>query len=235
MRSAPGLRPPPGEVVTARSRIRDAALHRFAAAGFAGASVRGIADDAGVSPALVMHHFGSKAGLRTACDEHLVATLTATKRDAIEAPMTASGLLAELEGAGDLVAYLGRALTDGSTHAATLFDSMVAMSQELMEQAVATGMIRSCSDPRARAALLTTWQMSLLALGHHLARALGEPIDTPAGLLRIERAAVEVYTNGLFTDDRFVGLVEEADRQLGDRGTAPAARPESRPTSGGEQ
>ena len=58
--------------LTSQARIRDAALVRFGADGFAGTSVRSIAADAGVSPALVLHHFGSKEGLRTACDEHVV-------------------------------------------------------------------------------------------------------------------------------------------------------------------
>jgi AcrR family transcriptional regulator len=48
--------------LTARARIRDAAIRRFGSDGF-GASVRAIAADAAVSPGLVMHHFGSKEGL----------------------------------------------------------------------------------------------------------------------------------------------------------------------------
>src|SRR3712207_8086528 len=45
--------------LTGRARIRDAAIRRFAVDGF-GTSVRAIAADAGVSPGLVIHHFGSK-------------------------------------------------------------------------------------------------------------------------------------------------------------------------------
>ncbi|MFN0285125.1 MAG: TetR family transcriptional regulator [Kineosporiaceae bacterium] len=212
------------EDLTARSRIRDAAVHRFAVDGFAGASLRAIAEDAGISPALVIHHFGSKEGLRAACDEHLLASLAATKHDAIDQPMTAAGLLGLLEGSGDLVGYLGRGLTDGSEHAAALFDSMVELSTTLLDRAVGTGMVRPTVDARARAAVLTTWQMGLLALSEHLSRALGEPVTSPRGLLRIERAAVEVYTHGLFTDDRFVDLVDEAAEQLL-RGRSPTPGP----------
>ncbi|MFD0204347.1 MULTISPECIES: TetR/AcrR family transcriptional regulator [Saccharothrix] len=63
--------------LTARARIRDAALARFGADGVAGASMRAIAADAGVSPALVVHHFGSKEGLRQACDEYVLAAMGA--------------------------------------------------------------------------------------------------------------------------------------------------------------
>jgi len=46
-----------------RAQIVEAARVRFAARGFAQTSVRGVAADAGVDPALVHHYFGSKQGL----------------------------------------------------------------------------------------------------------------------------------------------------------------------------
>ena len=46
-----------------KARIRKAAVAEFGARGYDGATVRGIADRAGVDPALVHHHFGSKADL----------------------------------------------------------------------------------------------------------------------------------------------------------------------------
>lgn len=46
-----------------RAAIRDAAVRLFAANGYAGTSVRDIAGDAGVDPALVIRHFGSKEQL----------------------------------------------------------------------------------------------------------------------------------------------------------------------------
>lgn len=46
-----------------RVAIRDAAVRLFAERGYAGTSVRDIAGDAGVDPALVIRHFGSKEQL----------------------------------------------------------------------------------------------------------------------------------------------------------------------------
>ncbi|MEP7368844.1 MAG: helix-turn-helix domain-containing protein, partial [Dermatophilaceae bacterium] len=56
--------------LTARANIRNAALRLFADRGQDSVTVREIAAAAGVSPSLVVHHFGSKDGLRAAVDAH---------------------------------------------------------------------------------------------------------------------------------------------------------------------
>ena len=55
-----GRRPGPTETP---ETIRAAATHQFAALGFDRATIRSIAAEAGVDPALVIHHFGSKQRL----------------------------------------------------------------------------------------------------------------------------------------------------------------------------
>lgn len=58
----------PGDSGT-RAAILDAARARFSSAGFRAATVRAIAGDAGVDPALVMHYFGTKQALFVAAME----------------------------------------------------------------------------------------------------------------------------------------------------------------------
>ena len=60
--------------LSARTKIREAALSLFGTEGFA-VSVRAIADMAGCSPGLVIHHFGNKDGLREAVDQSVMDTL----------------------------------------------------------------------------------------------------------------------------------------------------------------
>ena len=56
-------RGPRQDGVQAREAILDAARRQFAEQGYEGATMRAIARDAGVDPALVSYYFGSKSGL----------------------------------------------------------------------------------------------------------------------------------------------------------------------------
>ncbi|MEV4996959.1 TetR/AcrR family transcriptional regulator [Streptomyces niveus] len=58
--------------LTGRARLRDAALELFAERGFEATSTRAVAAAAGLSPALVTRHFGSKEGLRAAVDDYVM-------------------------------------------------------------------------------------------------------------------------------------------------------------------
>ncbi len=53
--------------------IRNAAMRLFAERGAAAVTIRQIAVAAGVSPGLVIHHYGSKGGLKDAVDRSAVA------------------------------------------------------------------------------------------------------------------------------------------------------------------
>ena len=71
--------------LTARARIRDAALRLFAERGVEGATIREIAEAAGVSGGLVRHHFGSKDDLRAACDAFALDQVVRIKEQAVGA------------------------------------------------------------------------------------------------------------------------------------------------------
>ena len=85
--------------LTAAARIRDAAIEQFAQHGFA-VGLRTIAEAAGVSAALVIHHFGSKEGLRKACDDYVAEEIRNSKSEALQ--VQRSGQLAGADG-GDRV------------------------------------------------------------------------------------------------------------------------------------
>lgn len=65
-----------------RQKILDAALRLFATSGFAGTSIRDIANAIGMSSSNIYHFFGSKEGIWTAIFESTVKDLPQTLRDA---------------------------------------------------------------------------------------------------------------------------------------------------------
>ncbi|MCP2196571.1 TetR/AcrR family transcriptional regulator [Lentzea flava] len=189
--------------LTARARIRDAALIRFGTDGIAGTSVRAVAADAGVSPALVVHHFGSKEGLRQACDDHVLEGI----RSGGEAGTDALGEV--LQAATPVRRYLARALLDGTAAASTLFDEIVDRTQQWLATGEEEGWVRPASDARARAVTYVSWLLAPLVLGDHVGRLLGgDPAET-ATAVRGARAGLEMLTSGLFADDRWLTAFNE--------------------------
>jgi len=82
-RRGPGR--PAGGVADQRERLLDAALRSYAKIGIAAASLRRIASDAGVTPAMVHYYFGSKEQLRAAVVEERVMPVIAVLRERLDA------------------------------------------------------------------------------------------------------------------------------------------------------
>lgn len=184
--------------LTARARIRDAALARFGADGVSGTSVRAVATDAGVSAALVLHHFGSKDGLRQACDDYVLEAINAG--DGADA----SALADLLQAATPVRRYLARALLDGTAAATALFTEIVDRTEEWLATGEAEGWVRPTADARARAVTYVSWLLAPLVLGDQVGRLLGgDPAET-ATAVRGARAGLEMLTGGLFADDRWL-------------------------------
>jgi AcrR family transcriptional regulator len=165
---------------TTRARIRDAAIECFAAAGIAGTSIRTIAAVAGVSPGLVIHHFGSKDGLRTACDQHAAAVIRELKGNAMATGVSFDPLAALRSQASGVPInkYLARTLVDGSAQVDNLVDEIVDDAVAYMATGVETGMIKPSRYPRERAAILAIWSLGALVLHEHLERLTGVDITT---------------------------------------------------------
>lgn len=188
--------------LTATARIRDAAIEQFGEHGF-GVGLRPIAEAAGVSAALVIHHFGSKEGLRKACDEYVAEEIRGSKAEAIQSrdPATWLGQMAEIESYAPLMAYLVRSMQAGGELANMLWQRMIDNAEDYMQKGVEAGTIKPSRDPHARARYLaiTGGGGFLLYLQMH---------ETPTDLRAVLRdyardmvlPALEVYSEGLMTD-----------------------------------
>ncbi len=190
---------PPSDDITTRARIRDAALARFPTQGFEATTVREIAKDAGVSPALVLHHFGSKEGLLRACDEVVVRRFRETKEAAMEAGNIFNPSFAgsALEVAEPISRYLAWALARGNESTNDLFDEMVREAMVITRLAIERGYVRDSSDLEMRVALQMSMQLGSLVLHHHLERVLGVDVLSSEGLATIAPVVLEIVS-GVF-------------------------------------
>jgi len=190
---------------TSRARIRDAAIECFAEYGIADTTARKVAMSAEVSPALVIHHFGSMEGLRTACDEHVADAIRRVKESAMASGpgLDIFGLMRETN-VGSAARYLARILDDNSPTVETLIDDLVADAVDYLEQGVESGMLRPSDDPRGRAVVLVLWSLGGLVLHEHFRRLLGidltDPdIGTDPNIGAYVRPAYEILGTGIFT------------------------------------
>ncbi|MDT5216870.1 MAG: hypothetical protein QOK18_5109 [Mycobacterium sp.] len=188
--------------LTAAARIRDAAIEQFGQHGF-DVGLRAIAKGAGVSAALVIHHFGSKEGLRRACDEFIAESVRTSKSESLQNsdPAAWFAQMAEIESFAPMMAYLVRSMQTGGDLAKSLWRTMIDNAEQYMEEGVRAGTIKPSRDPKARAKYLamTGGGGFMLYIQMH---------DTPTDLRAVLHdyaqdmvlPALEVYTQGLMTD-----------------------------------
>lgn len=192
---------------TTRARIRDAAIEQWATNPPNSVTVRDIAAAADVSPASVIHHYGSMAELRAAANAYIAGLLNEHKTKAVQNPGPMD-LLGTLRGLSDLpiTAYLARAALSDDGTVAALIDELVDDAVGYMQAGVEAGTVRPTDHPRERATVLLLWSLGGLVLHEHMERLLGvdltdaETIASPAGA-PYTRAAFEIVATGILTDE----------------------------------
>jgi AcrR family transcriptional regulator len=204
---------PSGRSDDTRNRLIAAAIELIGRDGIRATTVRRLADAVGVSAPLVVHHFGSKAGLVAACD----AAVSALLDDAMAAIAEAGGddgtlqAMLQLEGAGPAIAYIGRSLQDGGDAGRRWFDHMITATADSMAELEAAGRVRPTDDPDFRAVLLAAMDIGVVLLRGHVERLLGASIDDPGVTERWIRAEFDLLSHGLFTHPQDDELNEPDD------------------------
>ena len=199
----------PSRDLTAKARIRDTALLLFTERGPERVTVRDVAAAAEVSPGLVMHHFGSKAGLREAVDEHVADAFDAildklTDGDLREAfgggnaTSLAEAFVAGFPPGSPLPDYLRRLWLTNDPTGDRVFQRWLAVSERVLVAMEAAGIARPSKDRRVRAAFLLVNDLSMLLLAPQLGSVLGVDLQTPAGMAAWASEAVDVYSHGAF-------------------------------------
>ncbi|MFT3659984.1 MAG: TetR family transcriptional regulator [Gordonia sp. (in: high G+C Gram-positive bacteria)] len=185
-----------------RARIRDEAIRVFATQGF-GATVRGIAEAAGVSPGLVIHHFGSKAALREECDGAVLRAIADDKQVIVGHGADFEAYLVALQEdprARTQIVYLLRAVAEGGETARTVMERSIALAREGLRAGVEDGRYRPSVDEDARARYLGYVSIGTLLVDTmlHPPADWSDPVEILRGYIdRTALPALEYAAHGL--------------------------------------
>lgn len=194
--------------VTTASPGREAivrhALLLFGQAGIEATSLREVAKAAGVSPALVVHHFGGKEGLVAAVDEAAVSEFGAAYGGEEEEGADLLRRRAEqtatvMRKRPDVCAYLGRALVEATPGSARLFRLLIDGGRAEIDSLAEKGALREDAD-RLWATLqhfFLIWApLSFMPLLER--ETLGSSLLDEANLDRWVKANLELLEEGLY-------------------------------------
>lgn len=190
--------------LTAAAAIRIAAMELFAERGYADVSVRQIASKAGVSPALVIHHYGSKEKLRAVLEERVAAFVESMLAELGKAPdeggsATVAELFAKrLENEPALAGYVRRLLIDNGPAGAALYERLYEATQAGLQALEQAGVVRPPLDERIRSAFLLGNDLAMILLRQHITRVVGVDPLSRAGLVRWSTEGFDIYAKGLF-------------------------------------
>jgi TetR/AcrR family transcriptional regulator, regulator of cefoperazone and chloramphenicol sensitivity len=189
---------------TAAAAIRIAAMELFAERGYSGVTIRQIAAAAGVSPALVIHHYGSKEKLRAVLEERVAAFVESMLAELARAPgeggsASVAELFADrLASEPAMAGYVRRLLVDGGPAGMALYERLFEVTQHSVRAMEQAGAVRPAPDEPVRSAFLLSNDLALLLLRQPITQVTGIDPLAREGLARWAAAAFDVYANGLF-------------------------------------
>ncbi|WP_283134466.1 TetR/AcrR family transcriptional regulator [Rhizohabitans arisaemae] len=197
--------------LTRRAAIRDAATRLFAEHGPERVTLKQIADAAGVSAPLVVHHFGSKDGLKQVVDDHVGRVFDDLFAEFSEHPE----LLAAPAGGASLAelltrhlppdspvpAYLRRLLLSGAPEGYRLFRRWYELSLGFTVAMHEAGVLRPGTDPVALTVFLMADDLATILLRDHFADVTGVDPLSAEGLARWGEQALSICRHGFLVDN----------------------------------
>ena len=185
--------------IDTRDQLIEVATSAFARDGIAATSLRAIAKEAGVSPALVVHHFGSREKLIEDCIIKALGLWVSEKQEFVDVSLSTAltkwqGSIAEH---GVKLQFFRQVLLAGGEPANALFSRMVKETQMVIESQAAKGRMRKVENQRDFALLLTLQELAPLMLQSEVADYLGTSHLDPETQARITIARVDLLTKGI--------------------------------------
>ncbi|HCG57189.1 MULTISPECIES: TetR/AcrR family transcriptional regulator [Brevibacterium] len=178
-------------------RIRTAAISEFATHGFTKSTIRSIASAAGVSPGLVIHHFGSKEKLRTVCDNHVFDAIAEAQAANVEYSARVMQMFFNDPSMATNIDYLMKSLLDPREHGQRHFEHYIGLVEDYIAHGFAGYTFRQSEDIRGQAATIATLALAPSMLSHRLQTSLGTN-GTAETMTRLAPHLLDLYLNGIF-------------------------------------
>jgi AcrR family transcriptional regulator len=194
--------------LTAYARIRNAALELFADRGVRATSIRDIATGADVSIGLIQHHFVTKAGLRDAVNEHVVA-LAAEAFGDLQTEGDPNEIQQEM---GDRVTifvrdhstalrYVARGVADRDEGALRVFDAFVSITASQWKGLADHGLLRPDAALDWAALQVVVLNLGTVLMRDAIERHLPAAFTDPDQLERWNQASNALFQHGLYRND----------------------------------
>ncbi|MEY4990089.1 MAG: hypothetical protein RIS08_315 [Actinomycetota bacterium] len=190
--------------VETKERLIDIATKAFSESGFAATSLRSIAKLAGVSPALLVHHFGSRDGLIEQCIMRGLGLWVAEKQGFVDVSLSTA--LAQWQGAidkhGPKLQFFRQVLLSGGPAADMLFRRMVQEAEIMIRTEQSKGKMRKTENVADLALIMTLHGLAPLVLQEQVNSYLGGSFQDPVLGGRLAAANLEIYRKGIYKSDK---------------------------------
>ena len=187
-------------VRTTRDQLLSIATEMFAENGFAGTSLRSIAKQAEVSPALLVHHFGTKDALVKEAISKTLGDWVADEKAAMlddESHQVENWQSLAAKGTTSLN-FFRQALLAGGEYSQRLFDAAFLESEALLDQMQAVGRLKDISDKQTTALMMTISGLGSVLFMSQIEQTLGGPISSDQVASRLVNANQEMMQDGVF-------------------------------------
>lgn len=186
--------------LSAKTELAEVAISKFAESGFKSTSLRSIAAAADVSPALLVHHFGSKEGLIEHCIEQALGEWISTKTAMSTMPLSSAvGTWQEsVKEHGSKLRFFKQLMIEGGEYANLLFQRMVAEAERFIDQSIQAGIFRTVENKKDLALIMTLHGLGPLVLENVVNNFLGGKFTDPKLGLRLAAANNEIYEKGIY-------------------------------------
>jgi len=185
---------------TTREQLLKFAVEMFAEKGFAETSLRAIAKRAEVSPALLIHHFGTKDALVKEAISKTLGSWVAGEKAAVldgESNQVQNWQTFMEKGATPLN-FFRQVLLAGGEYSQRLFDAAVSETEVLLDQMQSVGRLREISDKQTTALIMAVSGLGSVLLMSQIEKTMGGPISSDQVASKLMNANNEMLRDGVF-------------------------------------